>query len=277
MRYRFLVQSGTLGFKISVIALGGWFTHGGRTDDDIAFATLKAAYDGGVNFFESAEEYPGGRTETVLGKALMHFAWDREDVRHDDLSLGVGLSRKHILGGMRKSLKRLQSDYVDLVSAHRPDKHTLMEEVVRAFNYFINTGQAEWSAEEIADAWRVADEHRLGLTIYSPLRRGILTDKYSSSENIPADSRVAKEGSWLHDQIVDACEMLDKVAKLRPIAEKLGATSGQCGSAIIGATSVAKLEGNLGAVAFVENLTDDVVKEIEEVMGTKPTGSPMRY
>ncbi|TDL16730.1 voltage-dependent potassium channel, beta subunit [Rickenella mellea] len=334
MLYRFL---GNSGLKISVISLGGWLTHGGHTDDDIAFATLKAAYDGGVNFFDSAEEYAGGRAETVLGKALKHFAWDREDVvistklywgRHDDLSLGindVGLSRKHVLGGMRNSLKRLQLDYVDLVYAHRPDKHTPMEEVVRAFNYLINTGQAlywgtsEWSAEEIADAWRVADKHHLigplmeqpeynlikrdrveveyanlypkhglGLTVYSPLRRGILTGKYSSSDNIPADSRAAKEGSWFHDEIVNGREMLDKVAKLRPIAEKLGATSGQLAlawvirnehvsSAIIGATSVAQLEENLGAVAVVEKLTDEVVKEIEDVMGTKPTGPPMRY
>lgn len=77
MLYRFLGDSG---LRISVIALGGWLTHGGHTGDEIALETMKAAYDAGVNFFDSAEGYSGGRAEILLGKAVRHFGWDRENV-----------------------------------------------------------------------------------------------------------------------------------------------------------------------------------------------------
>ena len=95
MIYRFL---GNSGLKISVISLGGWLTHGGHTGDEIALQTIKAAYDGGVNFFDSAEGYAGGRAEILLGKAVKHFGWDREDIvistkiywgEHEDGSKGI--------------------------------------------------------------------------------------------------------------------------------------------------------------------------------------------
>ncbi|TDL18248.1 Aldo/keto reductase [Rickenella mellea] len=252
MLYRFL---GNSGLKISVISLGGWLTHGVHTDDDITFTTLKAAYEGS-----------GGRAETVLGKALKHFAWDREDVVISTKFLGINGEASAYLFPVGMwlyscSLKRLQLEYVDLMLI--TPTNTPMEEVVRAFNHLINTGQAEWSAEESAGAWRVADKHHLigplmeqPEYVYFPLRGGILTGK--------------------------------RVAKSRPIAEKLVATSGELAltwvirnehvsSAIIGASGVVQLEENLGAVAVVEKLTDAVVKEMEEVMGTTSTGPPMRY
>lgn len=95
MLYRFL---GNSGLKISVISLGGWLNHGGLLDDNGAVATIKAAYDGGVNFFDTAEEYNGGQAEVVLGKAIKHLGYDREDLvistklywgRHEDGSLGI--------------------------------------------------------------------------------------------------------------------------------------------------------------------------------------------
>lgn len=335
MIYRFL---GNSGLRISVISLGGWLTHGGHTGDEIALETMKAAYDGGVNFFDSAEGYAAGRAEVLLGKAVKKYGWDRDDIvistklywgQRDDGSIGIndlGLSRKHVLSGMRKSLKRLDMDYVDLVYAHRPDKHTPMEEVVRAFNHLISTGQtlywgtSEWSAEEIADAWRVADKLGLvgplmeqpeynmlkrdkvevefaglyrkfgtGLTIFSPLRRGILTGKYNSGE-IPADSRAAKEGSWFRDEIINGQDMLKRVAALEPIAKKLGleVTQGQLAlawtiknpnvtSAIIGATNIKQVDENLAAVPLVERLTPELMEEIEKILGNKPKAIPMRY
>ena len=148
---------------------------------ETAFACLKAAYDAGVNFFDCAEGYAGGKSEIVMGQAIKKFGWNRCDVvistkiywgagANSAPGRGqnsVGLSRKHIVEGMSASLKRLDLEYVDLIYAHRPDKLTPMEEVVRAFNHLINTGKAfywgtsEWSAEEISDAWRIAD--KLGL------------------------------------------------------------------------------------------------------------------
>ena len=137
-----------------------------------------------------------------------------------------GLSRKHIVEGTNNALKRLQLDYVDLIYAHRPDRCTPMEETVRAFNHIIDSGKAfywgtsEWNADEIAEAWGVAnrlnligplmeqpqynmlarekvekefvglyERHGLGLTIFSPLKIGILTGKYN--EGVPGDSRLA--------------------------------------------------------------------------------------
>ena len=95
MIYRFL---GNSGLRISVLSLGGWLTHGGHTADDVAIATIKAAYDSGVNFFDSAEGYAGGRAEILLGRAVKEFGWDREDVvistkiywgEHEDGSKGI--------------------------------------------------------------------------------------------------------------------------------------------------------------------------------------------
>lgn len=95
MKYRFL---GNSGLRVSVISLGGWLTHGGHTGDEISLATIKAAYDGGVNFFDSAEGYSGGRAELLLGKAVRHFKWDRDDLvistkiywgEHEDGSKGI--------------------------------------------------------------------------------------------------------------------------------------------------------------------------------------------
>lgn len=333
MIYRFLGHSG---LRVSAISLGGWLTHGGHTGDETALETIKAAYDGGINFFDSAEGYAGGRAELLLGRAVRHFGWDRDDLvistkiywgEHEDSSKGindVGLSRKHVLTGMRKSLQRLQMDYVDLVYAHRPDRHTPMEEVVRAFNYLISSGQAmywgtsEWTAEEIQDAWRVAEKlnligpvmeqpeysmlhrdrvereyaplyrkHGLGLTIFSPLMRGILTGKYT--HGIPEDSRANKSGAdWFRQQVANGKHILDRVARLEPIAQKIGATTGQLAlawvvknervsSAIIGATSVKQIQENLSALKFVEKLTPELLAEVEAVLENKPTLPPMRF
>lgn len=141
---------------------------------------MKAAFDAGVNFFDTAEVYAAGQSEVIMGECIRKYGWARNElVVSTKINWGaafasqghaqnsVGLSRKHIVEGLNASLGRLGLDYVDLVYAHRPDRLTPMEEIVRAFNYVIDQGKAfywgtsEWSAEEIADAWRVAD--RLGL------------------------------------------------------------------------------------------------------------------
>jgi len=237
MEYRLLGRSG---LKVSVISLGGWLTYGGATGDEIAFDCMKAAYDSGVNFFDCAEGYAAGKSEIVMGKAIQKFGWNRCDIvistkvywgGESNSAPGrgqnsVGLSRKHIIEGTNASLKRLGLDYVDLIYAHRPDRLTPMEEVVRAFNWLIDQGKAfywgtsEWSVEEITDAWRVADKlgligpvmeqpqynltcrdrvekeyhplyskHGLGLTTFSALKGGFLTGKYDS-EAIPENTRL---------------------------------------------------------------------------------------
>ena len=130
-------------------------------------------------------------------------------------------------------------------------------------------------------------KHGLGLTIFSPLMRGILTGKYTSG--IPDDSRANKSGAdWFREQVVNGKSTLERVAKLEPIAKKIGATTGQLAlawtvknehvsSAIIGATSVKQIGENLAALGFVEKLTPEILEEIEGVLENKPQQPPMRF
>ncbi|KAJ1561026.1 hypothetical protein HK096_006274, partial [Nowakowskiella sp. JEL0078] len=240
MEYRFL---GKTGLKVSVISLGSWFgcgskifskiTYGSQIEDQAAEDSLKVAYENGVNYFDTAEGYAEGKSEIVLGNVLKKFGWRRSQyVISTKIYWGGngvnerGLSRKHIVEGLKASLERLQLSYVDIVFAHRPDNFTPTEEIVRAFNWVIEKGWAfywgtsEWSAEQITEAQGIAE--RLGLigpvveqpqynllarerfekeyaplykkigtgtTIFSPLAGGILTGKYNDGV-IPEGSRL---------------------------------------------------------------------------------------
>ena len=127
-------------------------TYGGHVGDQIAFDCMKTAYDAGINFFDCAEAYAGGKSEEVMGQAIKKFGWKRNDlVISTKINWGGafgenpvnngGLSRKHLIEGTEMALKRLQLDYVDLLYCHRPDRNTPIEETVRAMNYLINTGK----------------------------------------------------------------------------------------------------------------------------------------
>ena len=150
-----------------------------QVNADAAYDLMRCAFDAGVNFFDNAETYAAGASETVMGVALARGvaegAWKRSDlVITTKIFFGTGpgvnargLSRKHIVEGLDASLQRLQLSYVDVVYAHRPDPVTPLEETVRAFNHVIDQGKAfywgvsEWSAREIAEAAGIAA--RLGL------------------------------------------------------------------------------------------------------------------
>ncbi|EME45101.1 hypothetical protein DOTSEDRAFT_23182 [Dothistroma septosporum NZE10] len=235
MQYRYLGRSG---LQVSCISLGGWLTYGGHVENENTFACMKAAYDAGINFFDCAEGYAGGESEKVMGECIKKFGWKRNDfVISTKINWGAangdnpvnngGLSRKHLVEGTKASLERLGSEYVDLLYAHRPDRNTPMEEIVRGFNYLIDTGKtfywgtSEWNADEIERAHHVAtrlnlvapimeqpqynllvrercekeyallyEEYNLALTPFSPLKGGILTGKYNNG--IPEESRFAK-------------------------------------------------------------------------------------
>ncbi|KAL1797662.1 hypothetical protein ACET3X_004268 [Alternaria dauci] len=205
MEYRFMGKSG---LQISAISLGGWLTYGGHVGDDNTFACLKAAFDAGINFFDCAEGYAKGESEKVMGRAIKHFNWNRNDIvvstkiywgTHNSALPSprnkinnLGLSRKHLIEATEASLQRLQLSYVDILYAHRPDRYTPIEETVRAFNYLINTGKtlywgtSEWLASEIEEAWAVAD--RLGLIGpiveqpgYSLLRRSKVDQEFKDA------------------------------------------------------------------------------------------------
>ncbi len=171
MEYRSLGRSG---LKISALSYGAWVTFGDQIGEDVAAACLKTAYDAGVNFFDNAEAYAGGRAEIMMGDIIKKTGWRRSDLVVSTKIFwggrGVndrGLSRKHIREGTEASLKRLQLDYVDLIYCHRPDAETPLEETIWAMHQLIQQGKAlywgtsEWSAREIAEAFHIARREHL--------------------------------------------------------------------------------------------------------------------
>jgi voltage-dependent potassium channel beta subunit len=173
MRYRRLGRSG---LQVSELSLGSWVTYGNQVDESTAIETLSVAKDAGVNFFDNAEVYAGGRSETLMGNALKHLGWERESyIISTKFYWGIAegpnrkntLNRKYLHHAIDGSLQRLQLDYVDLVFCHRPDPNTPIEETVWAMHDMIQRGKAlywgtsEWSAAEIVSAWQIADRHHL--------------------------------------------------------------------------------------------------------------------
>lgn len=173
MEYRRLGKSG---LKVSALSLGSWLTFGQQIEDKVAEELMDIAYDGGVNFFDNAEGYAGGKSEIVMGKILKKKGWDRNSyIVSTKIYFGaeekkpnmIGLSKKHIFEGTNNALKRLQLDYVDLLFAHRPDKETPIEETVWAMHQLIMQGKAlywgtsEWSASEIMQAHYFAEKNHL--------------------------------------------------------------------------------------------------------------------
>ncbi|KAE8804012.1 putative voltage-gated potassium channel subunit beta [Hordeum vulgare] len=167
MQYNNLGRSG---LRVSQLSYGAWVTFGNQLDVKEAKSLLQACRDAGVNFFDNAEVYANGRAEEIMGQAIRDLGWRRADVViSTKLFWGgqgpndKGLSRKHIVEGLKASLKRLDMEYVDVVYAHRPDATTPIEETVRAMNWVIDQGWAfywgtsEWSAQQITEAWGVAN------------------------------------------------------------------------------------------------------------------------
>jgi len=255
--------------KLSELSLGAWVTYGGQVGEAVALKCMSAAYDAGVNFFDNAEAYAGGKAEVVMGNVFKKTKWPRENfVVSSKVFWGgegpndKGLSRKHIYEACRRSLKRLQLDYLDLFFCHRPDPTTPIEETVRAMNDLIHQGlvlywgTSEWSAADIMRAYGIAREqgltppqmeqpqynmlHRervekeylplyreigLGTTIWSPLAFGLLTGKYNLG--IPKGARASLSGyEWLKDSVLTP-QNLEKVKQLEPTAKAIGCSLAQ--------------------------------------------------
>jgi voltage-dependent potassium channel beta subunit len=171
MDYRNLGKSG---LQVSALSFGAWVTFGVQIGEEVAYESMEAAYQAGVNFFDNAEVYAGGKAETLMGNVIKKAGWKRSDLVIStkifwagDGPNDTGLSRKHIIEGTRASLERLQMDYVDLIFCHRPDIYTPIEETVRAMNFIIDQGLAyywgtsEWSAEQIMQAYGIARREHL--------------------------------------------------------------------------------------------------------------------
>jgi voltage-dependent potassium channel beta subunit len=173
MNYRRL---GRAGIKVSELSFGSWVTYGNQMDTGLARECMAAAYDAGVNFFDNAEVYAGGKSEEIMGEVLKQMGWPRlQYIVSTKFFWGIQegpnsrntLNRKYLLNAIDASLKRLQLDHVDLAYCHRPDPNTPLEETVWAMNDMIRTGRAlywgtsEWSAAEIFKACEIAERHHL--------------------------------------------------------------------------------------------------------------------
>ncbi len=174
MQYRRLGRSG---LQVSTLSLGSWVTYHNQVDTGQAVEMMAAAFDAGVNFFDNAEVYAGGRSETIMGDALKKLAWPRLnyvvstkffwglDRSGDAINRKDTLNRKYLMQAMDGSLKRFGLDHIDLIYCHRSDPHTPIEETVRAMSDLITQGKAlywgtsEWSAADIRAAWDIADRH----------------------------------------------------------------------------------------------------------------------
>ncbi len=173
MEYRHL---GKTGVRVSELSFGSWVTFHNQADVKLAQDMMAAAYDAGVNFFDNAEVYAGGKSEEVMGNALKKLKWRRGSYLvttkfywglHDGVNERNTLNRKRLIEGINGSLERLQLDYVDVIYCHRPDKTTPIEETVWAMHNIIEWGKAiywgtsEWSAAEIVEAIQIAERHHL--------------------------------------------------------------------------------------------------------------------
>lgn len=267
MEYRRL---GSSGMYVSEISYGNWITHGSQVEADAATKCVRTAYDLGITTFDTADVYAGTKAETVLGKAL-------KGIRRESYELFTkvywptgkgkndrGLSRKHIMESVHASLKRLNTDYVDLYQMHRFDYETPLEESLRAFDDLIRQGKvlyigfSEWKASEISDAlniqkkmnldkfvssqpqysmlWRViesqvvplCEQNGIGQIVWSPMAQGVLSGKYLPGKKIPAGSRASdkKGGAEMISRWMRD-EVLTAVQKIKPIADEVGLTMGQ--------------------------------------------------
>ncbi len=147
MNHRRLGQSG---LKVSELSLGSWTTYGGSVDRTDAVPIIRRAFELGVNLFDTADVYSGGKAEEVLGEALHDLPRDEIVVATKCMRqvwpgpIGEGLSRKHIFAALDRSLVRLRLDYVDLYQLHAPDPETPLEETLRAFEDLVRSGKVRY-------------------------------------------------------------------------------------------------------------------------------------
>ncbi len=267
MEFRYL---GNSGLKISEITYGNWVTHGSQVGDDTATACVRAALDAGITSYDTADVYANTVAEAVLGEALKgerresleiftKVYWPTGPRGHND----SGLSRKHILESINGSLRRLQTDYVDLYQAHRFDTETPLEETMQAFADVVRQGKAlyigvsEWTADQIragatlarelgvqlissqpqySALWRVIEdevvpasrEEGLSQIVWSPIAQGVLTGKYLPGAPLPEGTRATDEkggAEFIRRWLTD--DVLTRVQGLVPIAGDLGLTPAQ--------------------------------------------------
>jgi aryl-alcohol dehydrogenase-like predicted oxidoreductase len=302
MNFRYL---GNSGLKISEITYGNWLTHGSQVENDVATQCVRAALDAGISTFDTADVYANTAAETVLGEAL-------QGERRESLEIftkvywptgpggknDMGLSRKHVMESINGSLKRLQTDYVDLYQAHRYDTETPLEETMQAFADIVRQGKAlyigvsEWTADQIRDGhklakdlgfqlissqpqysmlWRVIEDEvvptceELGISqiVWSPVAQGVLTGKYLPGQPLPQGSRATDEkggANFISRFLTD--DVLTRVQGLKAVADEAGLTMAQLAVAWV-------LQNDNVAAALVGASRPEQVAENVKAAGVK--------
>ena len=258
MEYRTLGQSG---LKVSLVGLGT-NNFGGRSDEAASQRVIDAAVDAGVNLFDTADVYSAGRSEEIIGRGLKG--------RRDDVVIATkfrspmgdgpnhqGGSRRYIYAAVDASLKRLQTDYIDLYQMHAPDPETPIEETLRTLDDLVRDGKIRYIGSSNFAGWQIADadwtsrvyhwsrfvsaqnhyslahraverevipaceQYGIGMLPYFPLEAGLLTGKYRRGETAPEGTRLASSPGarrFLTDPKFDIAERLERFAEERDIS-----------------------------------------------------------
>ena len=311
MRYR---QLGDSDLQVSEICLGTWTTFGGSLDEDAALAVVDAAFECGINFFDTANTYSEGRSEEVLGRALASRPRDSyvlaTKIRARAPDGGRGVSRAQVLHQIDESLARLGAEFVDLYQCHWWDEEVPLAETLEAMTEIVEAGKvryvgcSNWTGEQIQQAVDLARErgyvkivssqpeysllHRepeedvipvssaneISQIVYSPLAQGVLSGKYAPGDSAAEGTRASARAEWMED-FEDA--VLERVQRLRPVAERIGLTMAQLAlawilrepnvaSAIVGASRPEQLRDNAGASGV--ELDDETLRAVEDALAT---------
>jgi voltage-dependent potassium channel beta subunit len=264
MQYR---RMGRSGLKLSALSLGGWTTYGASVKaEDTVRSIITHAYEQGVNFFDISDIYEKGEAEKAMGKVFAELPrhelvistkcfWPMSDDVNDR-----GLSRKHIMESIEKSLKRIGTDYVDIYFCHRPDPDTPIDETVMAMSDLVRQGKilywgtSEFSEDQIRAACTSAhqlnayaprveqpqlnlvarkkfheevqpttQDYGMGMVTWSPLASGLLSGKYD--EGLPEGARLWRSENLRNQYLTD--DNRERVRKFKAIADELGVTRAQ--------------------------------------------------
>ena len=335
MEYRSL---GRTGVPVSTLCLG-CMNFGTPTPEEESLRMIDCALDQGVNFLDTANVYNRGRSEEIVGKALKHngkrnrivLATKVHGQMADDDVLAMGNNRRHIIEQCDASLKRLQTDYIDLYQIHRPESGVPIDETLRALDDLIRAGKVRYIGTSSFAAWQVleslwaskelglnrfvseqppyhlldrsiereliplAQGYGLAILPWSPLARGFLSGKYRRGEDIPGDSRIARDmqgpfAARTRKHLSDlAFDVLDQV---EGIANEKGCTVSQLAlawcmnqpgitSPIIGPRTMEHLMDNLGSANVTITAEDkqrlDAISEPEQVIVSYYNGKAMDF